>query len=71
MLKKGCFPSRWKTAKIIPLIKPGKENSTDPISLLNIGGKVLEKLLINTINHSMYKNKLLIDSMDLRHRTAQ
>jgi len=33
-----------------------------PISLLNIGGKVLEKLLINRINHHMYKNELLTDS---------
>jgi len=54
-LKRGCFPQRWKIAKIIPIIKPGKENSTDPtkyrpFSLLNIGGKVLEKLLINRIN---------------------
>jgi hypothetical protein len=32
-----------------------------PISLLNIGGKVLEKLLINRINHRMYKNELLTD----------
>jgi hypothetical protein len=60
------LPRRWKTAKIIPLTKPGKENSTDPskyrlISLLNIGGKVLEKLLINRINHHSYKNELLID----------
>jgi len=28
----------------------------------NIGGKVLEKLLINRINHHMYKNELLTDS---------
>jgi hypothetical protein len=66
-LKKGCFPRRWKTAKIIPIVKPGKENSMEPskyrpISLLNIGGKVLEKLLINRINHHMQKNELLIDS---------
>jgi len=33
-----------------------------PISLLNIGGKVLEKLLINRINNHMYKNELLTDS---------
>jgi hypothetical protein len=32
-----------------------------PISLLNIGGKVLEKLLINRINHHMYKNELWIE----------
>jgi hypothetical protein len=65
-LKRGRLPRRWKTAKIIPITKPGKENSMDlskyrPISLLNIGGKVLEKLLINRINHHMCKNELLID----------
>jgi hypothetical protein len=59
-LKTGFFPRRWKTANIIPITKPGKENSRDPskyctISLLNIGGKVLEKLLITRINHYMYK----------------
>jgi len=63
----GIFARRWKTAKIILIAKPGKENSMDPsnyrpISLLNIGGKVLEKLLINRINHHMYKNELLTDS---------
>jgi len=64
-LKRGCFSNRYKVAKIIPTIKPGKENSMDPskyrpISLLNIGGKVLEKL-INRINHHMYKNNLMTD----------
>jgi len=33
-----------------------------PISLINIGGKVLEKFLINRINHHMYKNELMTDS---------
>jgi len=32
-----------------------------PISLINIGGKALEKNLINRINHDMYKNELLIE----------
>jgi len=32
------------------------------MSLLNFGGKVVEKLLINRINHHMYKNELLTDS---------
>ena len=55
-LKQGIFPTKWKKAKLIPIIKPGKENSYDvskyhPISLLNIGSKVLEKLMINRINH--------------------
>jgi len=66
-LKRRSFPRRWKTAKLIPIAKPGKENSMEPskyrpISLLNIGEKVLEKLLINRINRHMYKNELLTDS---------
>jgi hypothetical protein len=32
-----------------------------PISLINTGGKVLEKFLINGINHHIYKNDLLTD----------
>jgi hypothetical protein len=50
-----------KRTQLIPIIKPGKENSEEvskfrPISLLNIGGKVLEKVLINRINHYVYSN---------------
>lgn len=63
-LKRGCFPKRWKTSVIIPIVKPGKENSDDankfrPISLINIGGKILEKLLINRIMHHIYSHNLL------------
>jgi hypothetical protein len=55
-LKQGIFPPKWKIAKLIPIIKPGQENSQEvskyrPISLLNIGGKILKKLLINRKNH--------------------
>jgi len=32
------------------------------ISLLNIGGKVLDKLRINKFNHHMYNNELLTDN---------
>jgi len=51
-LKRGSFQRRWKTANIIPIAKPGQENSMEPskyrpINLLNVGGKVLEKHLIN------------------------
>jgi retron-type reverse transcriptase len=66
-LKRGCFPRRWKVAKIIPIPKPGKENSKDPskyrpISLLNIEGKGLEKLLITRIYHHLNKIGLLAKS---------
>ena len=63
-LREGCFPKKWMRARIIPLTKPGKENCNDaskyrPISLLNVGGKVLEKLLINRVTHALYSNDLL------------
>jgi len=59
-LKRGCFPRKCKIGKVVPILKPGKEDSLDPskyraISLLNIGGKLLEKLLINRIMHHIYK----------------
>jgi hypothetical protein len=49
---------------MIPITKPGKENSTGvskfrPISLINMGGKVLEKLLINRIMNRVYSNDLM------------
>jgi hypothetical protein len=46
----------------MPIVKPGKEGSDEvskyrPISLLDSGGKVLEKLLINKINHHVYSRE--------------
>ena len=63
-LKHGILPARWKRAKLIPIIKPGKENSYNvmkyrPISLLNVGGKVLGKLMINRINHHVFTNEYI------------
>jgi hypothetical protein len=58
-LAAGVFPKRWKKTRIIPIVKPGKEGSDEvntfrPISLLDSGGHVLEKLLINRINHHAF-----------------
>ena len=63
-LKNGVFPEIWKKAKIIPIIKSGTQNSHEvtqyrPISLLNIGGKILEKVLINRINHHIHSTEYL------------
>jgi hypothetical protein len=46
-MKKGYFPKEWKIAKIIPIIKLGKQDSQDPskyrpISVLNIGARYLK-----------------------------
>jgi hypothetical protein len=48
----------------MPIIKPGKEELNEaqkyrPISLLNIGGKVLKKLLIDRTNHHLFSNSLI------------
>jgi hypothetical protein len=52
-LRSGHFPKQWKHFIIIPIVKLGKEwcnevNKCRPISLLNVGGKVLKKLLIES-----------------------
>jgi hypothetical protein len=69
-LRKGCFPKRWKKARVIPITKPGKENCNDtskyrPISLLNVGGKVLEKLLISRIMYFLNSKDLLNPNQEL------
>ena len=61
---KGHFPEQRKIAKIIPITKPGKNDSCDPskyrpISPINIEVKLLEKLLINRIMRHLYKTKFL------------
>ena len=66
-LTRGYFPKQWKRSKVIPIIKPGKEECSEvtkfrPISLLNIGGKVLEKLLITRIMHHAHKRNFLKDN---------
>jgi hypothetical protein len=66
-LKEGVFPKRWKKSKIIPIVKPDKEGSDEaskfrPISLLNSGGKVLEKLMISRINHHVYSREYMRDN---------
>jgi len=53
------LPKEVEKALIIPIIKPGQEGSDEvqkfrPISLLNTGGKVLEKVMINRINLNVY-----------------
>jgi hypothetical protein len=58
------FPTIWKRAKLITITKPAKENSDDifkfpPISLLNLGGKVLGKVLINRINYHVFSHAFM------------
>jgi len=62
--KKRLLSEEIEKVKIINTTKPGKENSTEdskfrPINLINLGGKVLEKILINRIMHHVYTNNLM------------
>ena len=56
-LKKSIIPTIWKTARVIPLPKPGKDISQGPsyrpISLLSPAAKIMEKLLEPKISASI------------------
>jgi len=48
-----------KKSSIVPIMKPGKEENIDaskyrPISLLNVTGKVLDKLMMDIIVHHVH-----------------
>jgi hypothetical protein len=50
--------------KFVLIVKPGIEGSDEvnrfrPISLLNSGGKVLEKLMISRIKHHFYSREYI------------
>lgn len=53
ILRRGHFPSQWKVAQIVLILKPGKspEETTSyrPISLLLLMGKIFEKLFLNRL----------------------
>ena len=54
------IPSMWKSAVVIPVLKPGKaphiSTSYRPISLLCPAVKVLERLLLPTLNEHLVPN---------------
>ena len=56
-MKSSIIPSIWKTAKIIPLLKPGKASdlgpSYRPVSLLPPAIKILEALLLPIVNNAI------------------
>jgi len=58
-LKEGSVPRQWKKSSIVPIVKPGKQVNRDtskywPISLLNVVGKMLERLMIDRIMHHVH-----------------
>jgi hypothetical protein len=64
MPKTGLLSEEMEKGKGNTNHKACKEDTTDPskfrpINLINVGGKVLEKILINRIMHHMFTNNLL------------
>jgi len=59
-LRTGHFPVKWKIAKVLMIVKLGRECSDPsmyrPMSFLNTEGKILEKLLIKRITHHLQNN---------------
>ncbi|GFT55590.1 probable RNA-directed DNA polymerase from transposon X-element [Trichonephila clavipes] len=57
------FPNAWKTAVIIPILKPGKDPtraySYRPISLLPILSKLAEKIISARLNDYLERNNIL------------
>ena len=58
------FPTVWKHARVISILKPGKDpalpSSCRPISLLDTTGKLFEKILLARILHEVSKRGLLL-----------
>ena len=64
-LTTGIFPTRYKLAKVIPLLKKANNYNIDnfrPISLLSSISKVIEKCVFNQIIAYFEENKLLCES---------
>lgn len=63
-LKLQYFPHQFKTASIVPLLKPGKNptmpQSYRPISLLPTLGKILEKLILRRLNKFLSLKNIII-----------
>jgi hypothetical protein len=65
VLHRKYFPPVWKHARVLPILKPGKDHtqpsSYTPISLLDTVGKLLEKILIFRILREGKERGLLRD----------
>lgn len=53
------FPTQWKYAQVVCIPKPGKDDYTSPasyrpIGLLDVLGKVLERLIMERLKYSLY-----------------
>ena len=63
-IKTGCFPTKWKMARVTPLFKDGAQDCQDNfrlISMLSILSKVCEKLVVASFMDYLVKTGLLYE----------
>ena len=61
-LRSGLFPHIWKHANVVPVHKENEKNlkgNYRPISLLPIFGKILEKLIYDSLYSHLVSSELL------------
>jgi hypothetical protein len=65
VLRRQYFPPAWKHARVIYILKPGKDptqpSSYRPISLLDTVGKLFEKILLTRVLREVNERGLLRD----------
>ena len=63
-IQSGCFPTKWKMARVTPLFKDGAQDCRDnyrPISVLSILSKVCEKHVAISLMDYLVKTGLLYE----------
>ena len=67
-LRMGYFPAAWKIAVIVVILKPGKDptsiGSYRPISLLNVLGKIFEKIVSRRLSNHLEATNFFSDSQN-------
>ena len=65
MLQLGIHPTSWKTARVLPVPKPGADLHAAwgyrPIALLNVLSKVMESLMKDRMSYLLESRHLLSD----------
>ena len=65
MLQLGVHPASWKTARVLPIPKPGVDvhaaKGYRPIALLNVLSKVMESLMKDRMSYVLETRQLLSD----------
>lgn len=61
--KESILPKEWKSAIVIPIVKPGKDatqsNNYRPIALTSTMCKVMEKIIVRRMNYYLEKKEIL------------